>query len=173
VQRLVYNEPEDLSPLVADLYRWWYTQRGRPDDRLVIDSFMLLDPWWTLRTGSVPYWTVFPVRPSLDQPHRYLGGVEPYAFLHLGLFCHGVESVGIATADQWRRLLARAGVAGWFAGVSPRRYPSDPRTFFGFRSALRAIPQRQTVPPPLALSTVTGFLGQRAAKYPRIEVGVV
>jgi hypothetical protein len=173
VQRLVYDEPEDLSPLVADLYRWWYAERGMPVDRSVIDSFILLDPWWTLRTGAVPYWTAFPVQPSVDRLHRYLDGSEPYDFLHLGLFCHGVESVGIGTTEQWRRLLARAGIAGSFAGVSPRRYPSDPRTFFGFQRALRSIPQRQTMPPPLSLKTVAGFVGKRAARYPRIEIGVV
>jgi hypothetical protein len=173
VQRLGYDEPEDLSPLVADLYRWWYAGRGLPDDRLVIDSFMLLDPWWTLCTGAVPYWTAFPVQPSLERLHRYLDGADPYDFLHLGLFCHGVESVGMATAGQWRQTLERARVSGTFAGVSPRRYPSDPQTFFGFQRALRAIPQRQPMPPPLSLSTVAGFLGERAARYPRIEVGVV
>jgi hypothetical protein len=170
VRRLRYDEPEDLSPLVADLYRWWYAERGMPADRLVIDSFMLLDPWWTLRTGSVPYWTVFPVRPSLDRLHRYLDGTEPYDFLHLGLFCHGVESVGAATAAQWRQTVGRARISGAFAGVSPHRYPSDPRTFFGFPRALRAIPSRRPMPPPLALSAVTGFLTARAARYPRVRI---
>jgi hypothetical protein len=44
VQRLVYDEPEDLSPLVADLCRWWYAERGLAGDRLVIDSFVLSGP---------------------------------------------------------------------------------------------------------------------------------
>jgi hypothetical protein len=49
VRRLVFDDPQDLSPLVADLYRWWYRQRGLPDDRLLVESFILLEPWWTLR----------------------------------------------------------------------------------------------------------------------------
>jgi len=173
LQRLVYGDPEDLSPLVADLYRWWYGKLGLPDDRLLIDSFMLLDPWWTLRTGAVPYWTTFPVDPSLDRLHNYLDGVDPYDFLHLGLFCHGVDSVGMVTADRWRGVLDRARVAGSFAGVSLRRYPSDPQTFFGFQRALRAIPQRHPLPRPLSLDTVTGFLRERASGYTRIDLGAV
>jgi hypothetical protein len=164
VQRLVYDQPEDLSPLVADLYRWWYAERGLPGDRLVIDSFMLLDPWWTLRTGAVPYWTVFPVQPSLDGLSRYLDGADPYDFMHLGLFCHGVDSVGMATAAQWRQILGRAKIDGSFAGVSPRRYPSDPRTFFGFQRALRAIPQRHAMPESLSLTTACAFLRERGAR---------
>jgi hypothetical protein len=173
LQRLAYEEPEDLSPLVADLYRFWYADRGLPGNRLLIDSFMLLDPWWTLRTGSVPYWTAFPVQPSLDGLHRYLDSAEPYDIMHLALFCHGVDSVGMVTAAQWRQVLDRARVAGSFAGVSPRRYPSDPLTFFGFQRALRAIPQRHPLPQPLSLAAITEFLHDRAARHPGIRTEFV
>ncbi|GGN31655.1 hypothetical protein GCM10010109_52060 [Actinoplanes campanulatus] len=159
VARLVHDEPEDLSTLVADLYRRWYRRRGRPTNRLLIESFMLLDPWWTLRTGSVPYWTLFPVRPSLDRLHRYLDGADTYDFMHLGLFCHGVGSPGSVSAAEWRDLLGRAGVKGAFAGVSPRRYPADPGTFFEFPRALRTIPQRHPLPEPLTLSEVEAYVG--------------
>jgi hypothetical protein len=173
LQRLVYDEPEDLSPLVANLYRWWYAERGLPGGRLLIDSFMLLDPWWTLRTGSVPYWTAFPVQPSLDGLHHYLDDAEPYDMMHLGLFCHGVDSVGMVTIEQWRHVLDRARVAGSFAGVSPRRYPSDPLTFFGFQRALRAIPQRHPLPQPLSLATVTQFWREWAVHHPGIRTEYV
>ena len=41
VRRIVFDEPEALSPLVADLYRWWYRERGLPSDRLLVESFIL------------------------------------------------------------------------------------------------------------------------------------
>jgi len=164
-----FGQPEDLSPLVADLYRWWYRQRGIPANRLLVDSFMLLDPWWTLRTGSVPYWTAFPVQPSLATLHHYLDR-EAYDHLHLALFCHGVESVGMVTADQWRALLLRAGVAGTFAGVSPDRYPSDLDTFFGFPRAVRAIPGRHEPAEPLSLRQCERFLAEGADRYPGVTM---
>jgi hypothetical protein len=171
--RLAFAEPESLSPVVADLYRWWYRQRGLPADRLLIDSFMLLDPWWTLRTGAVPYWTTFPVQPSVEALHRYLDGADPYDHLHLGLFCHGVESVGVATVDQWREVLRHATVRGAFAGVSPSRYPSDPRTFFEFQRAVKAIPNRQRVPEPLPLTVVENFLREVAVRCPQVHLRAV
>jgi hypothetical protein len=154
VRRLAFDEPEDLSAPVADLYRDWYRQRGLPGDRLFVDSFMLLDPWWTLRAGAVPYWSVFPVEPSLDELHRYLDTAEPYDHIQLALFCHGADTVGMATADQWRGLLARARVSGTFAGISPRRYPRDFRTFFGFQDALRAVEPRHPMPGPLPVGAL-------------------
>ena len=69
-----------------------------------------------------------------------------------------MDSVGTVTAGQWQRILDRARTTGLFAGVSARRYPSDPQTFFGFQRALRAIPNRYPLPPPLSLVAVTGFL---------------
>ena len=157
VERLSFDGPEDLSAPVAELYRDWYGQRGLPADRLVVDSFMLLDPWWTLRAGVVPYWSVFPVEPSLSRLNGYLDRV-PYDHLHLGLFCHGVESAGMASAARWREVLGRARVSGSFAGVSPRRYPNDPVTFFRFRSALRALDRGLPMPEPLTLPAVRPVL---------------
>jgi hypothetical protein len=72
VTRLAFDSPEALSAPVAELYRGWYRRLGRPADRLLVESFMLVDPWWTLRAGLVPYWSMFPVRPSLDGLHAYL-----------------------------------------------------------------------------------------------------
>jgi len=61
LRRLTFDDPEDLSPLVADLHRWWYHRHGLPARRLVIESFVLLDPRLTLTSASVPYWSKFPV----------------------------------------------------------------------------------------------------------------
>ena len=47
-------DDEDPSPLVAELYRWWYRARGLAGHRLLVGCFILMDPWWTLRLGAVP-----------------------------------------------------------------------------------------------------------------------
>ncbi|GGR13286.1 hypothetical protein GCM10010168_33830 [Actinoplanes ianthinogenes] len=158
VRALRYERPEDLSAPTADLYRWWNEQRGLPANRLIVDSFMLLDPWWTLRTGSVPYWTVFPVQDSLTGLHRYLDATGPWDHLLLGAFCHGVRSAGYVTADQWCEVLRRARLHGAFAGVDPRRYPSDPLTFWDFNRTLREIPARHAMPDPLPLDAVAPLI---------------
>lgn len=164
VRRVRFEQPEDLSPVVADLHRWWYRQRGLPDDRLVVESFMLLDPWQVLRTASVPYWTVFPVQSSLAAVDRYLDA-ERFDDVRVGLFCHGVESQGLAGAADWARLM-RTG--GGFLGVDPGRYPSDLGSFFGFGRALRRLPTRWSDPEPLPVEEVGAFL-QRGA-WPGVSV---
>jgi hypothetical protein len=50
----------------ADLYRQWYEERGLPTNRLLVESFILIEPWWALRTGSVAFWMVFNMEPSAD-----------------------------------------------------------------------------------------------------------
>jgi hypothetical protein len=169
VRRLIFDDPQDLSPLVADLYRWWYRLRGLPANRLLVESFILLEPWWTLRTGCVPYWTTFPVQPSADALANYLQRSDPYDFWHLMLFCHGVRSVGLAPIEQWRTVLDQARVAGSFAGVAPQRYPSDLATFFAYQRALRAIPARYPIPEPLPLATFDRFLDRQHHRYPTIS----
>jgi hypothetical protein len=44
VCRLVFPAPEDLSPLVADLYRWWYAERHYHPSHLLAECFVLFDP---------------------------------------------------------------------------------------------------------------------------------
>jgi len=134
--------------------------RGLAGDRLFVDSFMLLDPWWTLRAGAAPYWSVFPVEPSLDELHRYLDSVEPYDHIQLALFCHGADTAGMATPDQWRDLLSRARISGTFGGVSPRRYPRDFRTSLGFQDALRAVEPRHPMPEPFPIAALDQFLSR-------------
>jgi hypothetical protein len=165
VRRLVFDDPQDLSPLVSDLYRWWYRQRGLPGDRLLVDSFILLEPHWALRTGCTPYWTTFPVQPCADALADYLERCDTYAFIHLTLFCHGVESVGLTTADQWHTLLRRAGVAGSFTGVAPERYPRDLATLFAYQRAVRAIPARHPIPRPLPLEAFDTFLTEHRHRH--------
>ncbi|HKW91572.1 MAG TPA: hypothetical protein VJX92_06700 [Methylomirabilota bacterium] len=52
VLRILFEQPEDMSPLVADLYRWWYRRLDAADTRLVVDSFILMEPYWTIRTRT-------------------------------------------------------------------------------------------------------------------------
>src|SRR4029450_13636290 len=93
--RVVFEEPEDMSPLVADLYRWWYGALGLADNRLVVDSFILMEPYWTIRTGSVPFWMVFNTEPSLRALTSYLRDAPSFDEVRLTLFSHGVDSIGL------------------------------------------------------------------------------
>ncbi|WP_433335911.1 hypothetical protein [Spirillospora sp. CA-294931] len=126
--RLRYDAPQDLSPAVADLYRAWYRRRGLPADRLLAECFVVMEPHWCLRTGSVPYWSVFNTEPARRGLLSYLDEVDktdPYDEIRLMLFSHGVESAGLASIDDWREPLERARRIGTFTGVDTRAYPRD------------------------------------------------
>lgn len=158
VRRLVYDDPEAPSPGVADLYRWWYGQRGLPTTRLLVESFVLCDPWWALRTACVPYWTTFSVTPSLRRLSGYLDRNAPFDLVAAMPFPHGVASVGLAGTADWAPLLARARVAGRFVAVSPDRFPADLGALFAVRRSLRALPGRFPLPEPLPPEAVEPFL---------------
>ena len=170
LRRLRFVEPDDPSPLVADLYRWWLQRRGLPADRLLVESFVLLDPGWTLRAGAVPFWTLFGVEPSADRLEAYLDRAGPFAHLHLALNSHGVDSIGFAPIDRWRALLRRATAEGTFAGVDKGEYPHDFAIFVRFGRALARLPAPYPVPPPLTLHDVDTFLAEAGIRYPvRLE----
>jgi hypothetical protein len=104
VVRLIFEQPEDLSPVVADLYRQWHRERGVDERRLLVESFILMEPYWALRTGSVPFWMVFNKEPSAQALTRYLDRTEPFDEIAMMLFSHGV-GVGGARSN---RAVARA-----------------------------------------------------------------
>lgn len=165
VVRIVFDEPEDTSPLVAELYRWWYRARGIEARRLLVDSFILMDPWWTLRLGAVPFWTKFGTEVSFERLERHLDEAEPYDEIHLMLFAHGVNSIGVPPIERWRALLDRARVRGRFVGVDEKAYPRDFATFARYHPALRAIPGRCPMPSPLGFDQLEAFLRDTHGRF--------
>ncbi|MGG6239201.1 hypothetical protein ACQ4N7_11240 [Nodosilinea sp. AN01ver1] len=166
VQRIVFDDPQALSPLVADLYRWWYDQRGIPSDRLLVESFTYLQPWWSLRLGLVPYWTVFNDQTSLDLLRRDLKASRPYNDIFLTLFSNGLNSLGIASIDQWRsQILALAQRRGQFLGVNERRYPRDNASIIRHYLDLKQLPGKNPLPEPLTLHQLEMFLAERGDRY--------
>jgi hypothetical protein len=165
VRRILFEEPEDPSPFVADLYRRWYGERGIPTGRLLIESFIMLEPHLAIRTGSVPLWTVFPTEPSLERAERYLDRVIPFEEIRAMLFSHGVESVGLPPIARWREVLKRARRYGGFVGVDEGKFPRDYAAFIRYNTELRKV--RPLYPPaPLSLEELDAFLEEAAGRYP-------
>ncbi|QBI18401.1 hypothetical protein ER308_01650 [Egibacter rhizosphaerae] len=167
VKRLVFEEPDDPSPMVADLHRWWYRQRRIPANRLLVSSFIVNEPYWGLRTGSVPFWMKFNMQPSLTTLHRYLDSVdEPFDELYLMLFQHGVEAVGLPSKEQWRAVLDRARQHGTTLGVDLDEYPLDFPHYAKYDDALlREVASRYPWPAPLSLHDLETFLESHGHRY--------
>lgn len=165
VKRLVYEEPEHLSPLVADLYRWWYRQRQLRPNRLMLESFIVLEPYWALRTGSVPFWMKFNMEPSLEWATHYLENTEPYDDIHLMLFSHGVEAVGLPSIDQWKSVFEFARKKGSFLGVDEKSFPRDFGVFVKYQTDLMDIPARYPMPGMLTLNQFERFLDENQGRY--------
>ncbi|MGW3173411.1 hypothetical protein [Streptomyces sp. NPDC001153] len=143
---LRFDTPQRLSPAVADLYRSWYADRGLPTGRLLVESFLLLEPWWTLRTGSVPYWTVFGTEASRAYLESYLDASAPYDEIRILLFNHGTDSIGPADARARQRTAARARKIGLLTGVDAAAYPRDFAAFVRSHRELSKIRARYPLP---------------------------
>jgi hypothetical protein len=146
VRRVVFEQPEDLSPMVADLYRWWYRRLGSEDNRLVVDSFILMDPYWAIRTRSVPFWMVFNTEGSSGRSRAIWGGrpgstrsSSPSSHMASirsdwcrsgnGAACsHELGSAGTSSASTRRRSLGTSGSSSdtisIFCARSPRAIPA-------------------------------------------------
>jgi hypothetical protein len=163
---VLFDQPEDLSPLVADLYRWWYRQLGVADNRLVVDSFILMEPYWTTRTRSVPFWMVFNTEGSFEALNGYLDRSPAFDELLITLFSHGVDSIGLVPIGQWRRLFARARQRGGFLGVDEASFPRDFAVFVRYHfEFLRSISARYPIPPALTFKELDEFLSQTGNSY--------
>ncbi|HET9731296.1 MAG TPA: hypothetical protein VFP54_01365 [Acidimicrobiales bacterium] len=157
VVRVRFDMADDLSPAVAELFRWWYGQLGWPTDRLFVESFVLMDPWWTLRAGAVPYWCTFNGGPGMSRLCRYLDQVDKYRVIEATLVSNGTRTVGVAGPDQWNDVFGRATSVGRLAGVDAGRFPTDLAVFARYRDTLRRGGPRRPVPAPLTPEAVEGF----------------
>jgi hypothetical protein len=167
VERIVFDEPMDASPFVADLHRDWHRRRGLPADRLIVSSFMIMDHVATLRVGGTPFWIQFNMEPSLAAIEGYLDdpGREPYDEIRLALFQHGVEAVGLPSIDRWREVLGRAKRTGSFLGLRPEEHPLDFPHLARYDDAMDEIPARYPDPPPLPWDEVLGYVDAHGDRY--------
>lgn len=166
VMRLRFEEPHDLSPVVADFYRESYRRRNLRANRLLIESFIMHDPYWALRTGSVPYWMTFNMEPSLEAAAAYLESAESYDDINLLLFNHGVEAVGFPQIKEWKdRVLSKARKNGRLIGVREDLYPRDFGALTRYNKAIKEIPSRYPIPAGVPLSQFEDFVQSRREAY--------
>lgn len=166
LRRLTFEDPEHLSPAVADLHREWYATRGMPTGRLLVSSFIVHDPHWALGTGSVPWWMTFNKEPSARLLEEYLDGAEPYDEIFMMLFAHGVESIGLVPIEHWRAILERARSRGEFIGTDEEKYPRDFATFTRYNAELqKKTPSRYPIGL-LPLRELEEFLERSKGRYP-------
>lgn len=166
IVRVSFDEPEDMSPLIAGFYRWWYRRLGIPDNHLLVESFALVDPFWTFRTGSVPFWSLFSGRRSAERVNRYLSESDPYDRIYVMLLSNGMEPVEGLSIEHWRSVLQHAQVKGEFLGVDEQKFPYDFASFLKYNAALKQqIPDRYAPPSQASTRDVDEFLRQYGHLY--------
>ncbi|MCU4973243.1 hypothetical protein OB955_10865 [Halobacteria archaeon AArc-m2/3/4] len=166
LRRLSFDDPRDLSPFVADRYRERYRERNRSTERLFAQSFALVEPWWTIRTGSIPYWTAFNTQPDAQFLEEYLEDADPYDEVRANLFSHGVESAGLASVDRWQEVLEHATDRRGFVGVDTDAFPYDLESQFRYHSDIpETIDARHSHPPSLSFERFDEIADDVASEY--------
>ncbi|MFW6264418.1 MAG: hypothetical protein ACOC3E_02740 [Cyanobacteriota bacterium] len=166
VRRIVYDKPADPSPFVAQLYRDWYQQRSINANRLLVESFVLHEPYWTLKTGSIPYWMTFNMQPDLSELQDYLNSTNPYDEIYMMLFSHGTDSVGLASIEEWRTALKRAKFRGEFVGVDENAYPRDFASMVGYHNDLKEkVSDHYPLPDSLSLEQLDQFIENKGDRF--------
>jgi hypothetical protein len=158
--RISYPDPQAPAHAVAGALRAWYRERGEPDDRLLVSSFVLADPWRTINAGVVPYWTFFSVQPALRAFAEHLRTTEPYRRIDIMLFQHGVWSAGIATPPEWLHTARTTGATARLLAQDPDRFPHDIASLGRYGRALAALPPARTAWSPLDVAAALAGLAQ-------------
>lgn len=156
--RVGYPSPQSPSHAVATLFRSWLRQRDEPADRLVVPCFVLGDPWRMINTGSVPYWTFFSVQSALAALDDHLRHSEPYREVAVLPFQHGARSAGIATPEDWARVVRAHGATITFPGLRLRDFPHDIGYLGRYGRALRRLPSARQPWRPLPVGRAIGAL---------------
>jgi hypothetical protein len=147
LERLSFASAQSLSAPVAEIHRSWYREHEIAADRLLVSCFALIDPHLPLARGLVPYWTVFSTVPARDTLREYLAGAAPFDEIHLGLFSHGIRSIGHATIGDWDDVLSRAR-NGAYCGVDRSAYPQDFASNGRFHRSAAELPSAGVAPGP-------------------------
>ncbi|MBV8100022.1 MAG: hypothetical protein JOZ31_12770 [Verrucomicrobia bacterium] len=161
LKRITFQEPEDLSPVTANFYRDWHRKEKPTTTRLLVESFILLDPQWVLQARAIPYWTVFSVKPSLERALEYVATADSgsvFDEILIMLFPHGVESVGLASVKDWEALSQYARSSCRFIGADRKAYPRDFAAFLRYHRELWQRCEKAQSPHSVPLSAVLKFI---------------
>ncbi len=115
VVRIRYDDPDDLSPMVADVISDWYRDMGFRDHHLLVSNGLQMDPWWTIRTCSVPFWTALPGGEAVDRVRAYLARSTRWRSVDLMLGPDAADP-GEGELQRWQEVVRRAGT-GSILGV--------------------------------------------------------
>jgi hypothetical protein len=165
IKRIVFDEPDHPSPFVAELYKWWYEQRRIISKRMIIGTSTHLEPYWMLRTGSVPFWLKSNMEPSAKWLDEYLKSNE-YDELFLMLLSQGVEPVGQAPMERWESILAKGRKRGEFLKSDNERIPMDLGSYIRNNPDIRnTVKSRYPIPGPLGLNKFLEFIEGSEGKF--------
>lgn len=166
VRRALFDDPEAMSPFVADLYQWWFRKRGIGSSRLLVECFALLEPWLALTSASIPFWLAFNTEPSAQTLSRYLDGRDAVDEIYMMLLSNGVHGIGLVPIERWRSILGRARRQGAFLGVDERKFPRDLGSYVRYHTELeKRLPVPAPPPAPLTLEELDEFLAQSVGRY--------
>jgi len=138
--RITPDGPQEVAHPVAVALREWTRERGGDGNRLIVPSFVLGDPWRTVETGRVPFWTYFPVTDALESLDAHLARAEPYRSVDVLLFQHGAQSPRIMTPEAVTAVVRRHGATPRLVAVDPRRSPHDIGSLARYGPALARVP---------------------------------
>lgn len=169
IAEISYDEPQDVSPYIADLYRWWYRENDIPAEKLFIESFMYIEPYWTLKANLIPYWMMFNTKESYEPLNQYLSEIkskDPFTYAYLTLFSNGVKTPGFIPVNQWKSVFSHMKQDGKLAGVNEDRYPEDFSSNFRYYAVMKSLfnESMKTVPP-LPLSLFRKHIAETAGQY--------
>ena len=162
-----YDGPQAAAAAVAETMRNWYRSRGEAGNRLVVPSFVLGDPWSTVNSAAVPFWTFFAVQPARQALDDYLGRTEPFHDVHLFFFEHGVRSPGIATPADFADTVRRHGAAPHIEAVDVAKFPHDIGTLGRYGPAFRRLPRARAPWSPLPVADALSALGRHGLAVTR------
>jgi hypothetical protein len=170
VVRLSFEEPDDLSPLVAEAMSDWYRDMGFRDRHLLVGNFVLMDPWWAIRTGSIPFWTTHNSTESVARVRDYLARSDRWRSVDLMLYSRGSDAP--VDVDRWQDVIHEAGT-GALLGIDAHEYPRDFGIIGRYSRALREQVARRDWPlRPLEVPRLDRHLFERPENFHASELTV-
>ncbi len=166
VRNIKYLEPEQPSPFVAELYRWWYRQKGVLANRLIGETFFMHEPYWILKTGSVPFWMKFNTDLSADWLEKYLQSTDRFDEIFIMLFSHGEDAIGSAGIGRWEKIMQMAQKKHGFLGVNINNFPRDLDSLIKYNTEFKEyIPSRYNFQIPLSIEQLFRFHESHGKKF--------
>lgn len=160
-----FEKPDDMSSFTAELYKWWYSKRKIPYNKMLVECFSLIEPKRVIDSRMIPYWLAFNTQNSTDILTEYLKNDHTVPEKYIMIMSNGIRSIDVSMPEDYEKAFSGNTSSTNFLGLDKLKYPVDLKSYGIYDKHLNKLPVYDEKPEPLTVDELLQFYEENKTRF--------